>query len=1258
MNTAHQSSVRTRVGYLAWLAALMLVWVLVVSAALPAALPGAAPVRAQEELLSPSDGWRRGWLDGAGDEGSSIALDAAGLPRVAYPAAGLAYAAYSPSSGWTIETISGIVPTQRAVSLAVKADGWPAIVASVSANLHYLYRDGAGWHTEIAASPARVGGDRVIAVDGAGRVHVAYANAAGRMTHSYRDGSGWHPQVVDAGSTAGSTWSLALDGLGNPRIAYVDTASGALKVALRSAGGWTVETVGGAEDGPVSLAVDGAGNPAVGYVQGGIRYVYRDGAGWHTEAVTTFSGPPLTLSLARTPAGAASMMVKGQYWQRTAGGWQQVDGAGCELFGSLALDNLGYPHISCYGYFNQQGLIYAAAPSNFAGAYWLTQRLATPDHGFFFVDANHGWAMAMPHSSFSPGSKLYRTTDGGVLWEQVYDNGTLSRPRSVQQVFFVDTQQGWISGRWANGDISWGWFIAHTADGGVTWSDQYISTATEAESRPDSLSERTLWFLDATRGWYVYGDSIYRTTNGGANWNASALNRQVQSIVCFVDASTGLAVGPGTSGGLALLRTTDGGANWSQVSLLPVGSDALWASADGTRLVAVGQNGQISRSVNGGVSWTPVASPTSSNLHHVQFSANPQGFAAGDNGVALRTTDGGATWTLLNSGATANISALAVPSSGQAWIYGAGLWRTVDGGASWQALPNVSGDTGSIRMGNTSVGWAATGAHLLRMAGPGGYWTELLPTAGAKAVDAIDDQRAWALADTFLQRTVDGGLTWATVNLPGIRAARDVDFVDATRGWMTAQTDQMVGGCPDYDEQILRTLDGGQTWTPLLPGGSPWRCGSGLGQVVFVDALHGWVTGRNLLLRSTDGGLSWSVVDATTARYSFIDFVDAQRGWRVLADLMDYSYVQRTNDGGATWQTVLATSTFFTPDYSVLDFLNINEGWVAGEQGLVLYTKDGGTTWSQTTFADYNLADLHALAAGQAWFVGQNGFIGRFSASQPAGCWATPTPRPPTSGTPPASGAIQRQVGHCMDDAYTRLDTGDFLFDADVVRMGARLDGAAPYAAGLLFRDVRIPRGAAISNATLQLEWHYQDGTPVEAVLVGDLQGNAGDFRANGWQPQLRRRTAARVPWTITTTLAGSVTSPDISALIAEIVAQPDWQPGNDIAILIDPTAASRRYISWRAFDLSPGQAARLTLNYGPATGPTNTPTPTASPTPTLTPTRTPTVTPTASPTPTRTPTITPTRPAGSRRVFLPLILRRQLMASPGGRVEPASSPA
>ncbi len=381
------------------LAGVALTMVLAVTAALPAVKPGAAPAQAQEALVSPGDGWRRGWLDGAGFEGSSIAINASGLPSVSYVGYEanqvLKFASYSPSTGWSIETVPGIVLTQQPASLALKADGSPAIATANSAGLLHVYRDGSGWHVETIASPASVGGDRVIAVDGAGRVHVAYANAAGRMTHAYRDGSGWHAQIVDASSAAGAAWSLALDSQGYPRIAYVDTASSSLKVAIKDGSGWHVETVGSAENWPVSLAVDSAGYPAVGYVQSGIRYAWRSAAGWQSEAVTSFSGPPLTLSLARTPAGAASMMVAGGFWQRTAGGWQQVSGAECEQFGTLALDGQGYPHIACLGYFNwgQQGLIYVAAPSNFAGGAWLTQRLATPDGGFFFVDANHGWAI-------------------------------------------------------------------------------------------------------------------------------------------------------------------------------------------------------------------------------------------------------------------------------------------------------------------------------------------------------------------------------------------------------------------------------------------------------------------------------------------------------------------------------------------------------------------------------------------------------------------------------------------------------------------------------------------------------------------------------------------------------------------------------------------------------------------------------------------------------------------------------------------------
>ena len=230
------------------------------SSALPSAEPNPTAVQSQE-LVNSTDGWRSGLLDTEGLMGSSIALDTQGNPRVSYVGYGgtlvLKFAARM-SSGWAIDTVTGIIPTQIATSLALKGDDSPAILAATSAGLLYVHRDMSGWQVETVANSGLVGGDRVIAVDGADRVHVAYAASAGRMTHAYRDGDGWHAQVIDASSMAGASWSMALDGQDLPHIAYVDTASSTLKVANKDGSGWHVETVGGAQDWPVSLALNSA----------------------------------------------------------------------------------------------------------------------------------------------------------------------------------------------------------------------------------------------------------------------------------------------------------------------------------------------------------------------------------------------------------------------------------------------------------------------------------------------------------------------------------------------------------------------------------------------------------------------------------------------------------------------------------------------------------------------------------------------------------------------------------------------------------------------------------------------------------------------------------------------------------------------------------------------------------------------------------------------------------------------------------------
>lgn len=273
----------------------------------------------------------------------------------------------------------------------------------------------------------------------------------------------------------------------------------------------------------------------------------------------------------------------------------------------------------------------------------------------------------------------------------------------------------------------------------------------------------------------------------------------------------------------------------------------------------------------------------------------------------------------------------------------------------------------------------------------------------------------------------------------------------------------------------------------------------------------------------------------------------------------------------------------------------------------------------------------------------------------PPTCQATPTPLPPYSGTPVPSGTVVRQIGHCTDDAYERQDTGELLFAAPYVRMGGREEGigVAPYVDGLLFRNVVIPRGAQILSARLRFEpWGWQTGSPIQVRIIGDRRPQANEFVPENPLPSARPRTTAQTAWTVPGSVSTATDSPDISPVIQEIVGQATWQPGNNLAVLIEFTGPSKEYIDWYSFDSSPSKSVQLLVSYGPPPA-TNTPTATRTPTPTrtITPTPTATATRTFTPTPTHTP-----RPQGPRRIFIPLS-RKAFTPTPTPTITPTATP-
>jgi photosystem II stability/assembly factor-like uncharacterized protein len=99
---------------------------------------------------------------------------------------------------------------------------------------------------------------------------------------------------------------------------------------------------------------------------------------------------------------------------------------------------------------------------------------------------------------------------------------------------------------------------------------------------------------------------------------------------------------------------------------------------------------------------------------------------------------------------------------------------------------------------------------------------------------------------------------------------------------------------------ILRTTDGGATWTPQSSGTTEFLEG-----VAFTDANTGTVVGSGgTILRTADGGATWTRQSSGTTQFLYgISFTDANTGMVVGSG----GTILRTTDGGAAPATEWTT---------------------------------------------------------------------------------------------------------------------------------------------------------------------------------------------------------------------------------------------------------------------------------------------------------------------------------------------------------------
>jgi parallel beta-helix repeat protein len=156
-----------------------------------------------------------------------------------------------------------------------------------------------------------------------------------------------------------------------------------------------------------------------------------------------------------------------------------------------------------------------------------------------------------------------------------------------------------------------------------------------------------------------------------------------------------------------------------------------------------------------------------------------------------------------------------------------------------------------------------------------------------------------------------------------------------------------------------------------------------------------------------------------------------------------------------------------------------------------------------------------------------------------------------TTLAPPRT-IVRLRVAASSDDAEERPSRSAQLTSSDL----ELVEDDDEQTVGLRFRGVGIPAGAEIVDAYVQFQVDEKTDVGTTLVVHGEYAGDAAAFVAATGNISSRQRTQAVVtwsppPWTSTGQADAAQRTPNIAAIIREIVGHPEWRAGNALVIIV-----------------------------------------------------------------------------------------------------------
>jgi photosystem II stability/assembly factor-like uncharacterized protein len=385
--------------------------------------------------------------------------------------------------------------------------------------------------------------------------------------------------------------------------------------------------------------------------------------------------------------------------------------------------------------------------------------------------------------------------------------------------------------------------------------------------------------------------------------------------------------------GGVLMRSWDGGRTWESRRRFNDDLMRIERLPDGTLLVTTSQGG-LYRSSSYGWEW--------------------------EDALGVQQAAGNTDIELLPDG-----NALAL-------LGGRTVFRSSLGATTWNPIaqpPLVQSEfLMRIAVRNEREWWLLSTRKVYRTSDAGGTWIEdsTLQQRGLVDLVFVDPQTVWQLRDGQVLRSRDGMATWTEMNLYGF----GYNFAIA----VSPPMQNRIFILSDNEYTLNRSIDGGDTWDVSMTsiafgGGYP-------NDMAFSSSSEGLVVGSGgRILRTEDGGLSWSIVHGIGLAATIYDMhvFSARDAYALTSG----EKVLVTSNGGVRWSELLPL-----PGWSIgeCSFNSDTEGFAAARppsftKNAVFATTDRGRTWSHRSdlpfeydpFFPFVVQSLLAVSNDEVW---------------------------------------------------------------------------------------------------------------------------------------------------------------------------------------------------------------------------------------------------------------------------------------------------